>query len=326
MRRKVFFMRVNRLIPGRQGGESEDLCYRIVTKFRLNIPLKANMPFLMRKSFLRAVFFFLFLTNGLIAEDPKGGMDYKAGVELLKSAQDPLQQAAALEKFQSAAEAGYPDAFGAIGFFHANGAGGVPQNDAVALEWFQKGSDKGSVSAKVNLARFILEGRGATADRTKGIALMEEAASKGFEDAQVALAEIYFMGLYDPEAKPDFVKALPYVQVCSDRGSASALNMLGLIYKEGHGVPVDLKKAEELFRQSALKGDFKAQSNLGDLLDPYAKKKSRRIEATAWLIIASRQGEPLAVYRTGELQSQMESKDWEKATGLADELQAKIQP
>jgi hypothetical protein len=75
-----------------------------------------------------------------------------------------------------------------------------------------------------------------------------------------------------------------------------------------------------------MKGDFKAQSNLGDLLDPYAKKKSCRIEATAWLIIASRQGEPLAVYRTGELQSQMESKDWEKATGLADELQAKIQP
>lgn len=280
----------------------------------------------MKNTFFGFLVLFLTLTKSLTAGDTQGELDYKAGVEILKSAKDLAQQAAALEKFKSAAEAGYPDAFGAIGFFHANGAGGVPQNDAVALEWFQKGSDKGSISAKVNLARFILEGRGATADRTKGIALMEEAASKGFEDAQVALAEIYFMGLYDPEAKPDFVKALPYVQVCSDRGSASALNMLGLIYKEGHGVPVDLKKAEELFRQSALKGDFKAQSNLGDLLDPYAKKKSRRIEATAWLIIASRQGEPLAVYRTGELQSQMESKDWEKATGLADELQAKIQP
>jgi len=280
----------------------------------------------MKNLFFGFLVLFLSLTKSLTAGDTEGELDYKAGVEILKSAKDLAQQATALEKFQSAAEEGYPDAFGAIGYFHANGIGGVTQNDAEALEWFQKGSDKGSVSAKVNLARFILEGRGATVDRAKGIALMEGAASQKSEDAQVALAEIYFMGLYDPEAKPDFAKALPYVQACADRGSASALNMLGLIHKEGHSVPVDLKKAEELFRQSAMKGDFKAQSNLGDLLDPHTKNKSRRIEAVAWLMIASRQGEPMAVYRTGELQSQMDSKDWEKASGLADELQAKIQP
>lgn len=280
----------------------------------------------MRNSHFWALAFFLFLSNFLAADGSTGEQDYKAAVEILKNAADSPQQASALERFRSAAEAGYPDAYGAIGYFHANGVGGLSQDDSMAIEWFQKGSDKGSLTAKVNLARFILEGRGTPADRAKGIALMEEAASKGSEDAQPAMAEIYFMGLYEPESKPDFAKALPYVQACADRGSASALNMLGLIYKEGHGVSVDLKKAEELFRQAAMKGDFKAQSNLGHLLDPYAKKKSRRIEAAAWLIVASRQGEPLAVYRTGELQAQMDSKDWEKATVLADELQGKIQP
>jgi TPR repeat protein len=299
---------------------------QVCNKNLLKIHRKANNPLFMTRSLFRTVISFLFLTKFLIAEDSNGEMDYKAGVELLKSAQDPVQQVAALEKFQSAAEAGYPDAFGAIGYFHANGVGGVTQNDAEALEWFQKGSDKGSVSAKVNLARFILEGRGAIADRAKGIALMEEAASKGSEDAQMALAEIYFMGLYDPEAKADFVKALPYVQACADRESASALNMLGLIYKEGHGVAVNSNKAEELFRQAALKGDFKARSNLGELLDPYSKKNSRRIEAVAWLIVASRQGEPMAIYRTGELQAEMKPAEWQKATALADELEAKIQP
>jgi TPR repeat protein len=280
----------------------------------------------MRGSHFWALAFFLSLSNYLAADGSTGEQDYKAGVEILKNAADSPQQASALEKFRSAAEAGYPDAYGAIGYFHANGVGGVSQNDATAIEWFQKGSDKESLTSRVNLARFTLEGRGAPADRAKGIALMEEAAYKGSEDAQAALAEIYFMGLYDPESKADFAKALPYVQACADRGSASALNMLGLIYKEGHRVPVDLKKAEELFRQAALKGDFKAQSNLGDLLDPYAKKKSRRIEAVAWLMIASRQGEPMAVYRTGELQAQMKPAEWEKATALADEIDAKIQP
>lgn len=280
----------------------------------------------MKNTFFGFLVLFLSLTKSLTAGDSQGELDYKAGVEILKSAKDLAQQAAALEKFQSAAEEGYPDAFGAIGYFHANGIGGVTKNDALALEWFQKGSDKGSASAKVNFARFILEGRGTLADRAKGIAVMEEAASKGSEDAQAALAEIYFMGLYDPEVKSDFAKARPYVQSCADRGSPPALNMLGLIYKEGHGVPVNLKKAEELFRQAAMRGDFKAQSNLGDLLDPYAKKKSRRIEAAAWLMIASRQGEPLAVYRIAELQAHMDAKEWEKATVLADELQGKIQP
>lgn len=278
----------------------------------------------MKNTFFGFLVLFLSLTKSLTAGDTQGELDYRAGVEILKSAKDLAQQAAALEKFQSAAEEGYPDAFGAIGYFHANGVGGVTKNDALALEWFQKGSDKGSASAKVNFARFILEGRGTLADRAKGIAVMEEAASKGAEDAQAALAEIYFMGLYDPEAKSDFAKARPYVQSCADRGSSSALNMLGLIYKEGHGVPVDLKKAEELFRQAARKGNFKAQSNLGHLLDPSSKKRSRRLEAVAWLSLAADQGEPLATYKMNELRAYMPAKELKEANQLAERLRAEI--
>lgn len=249
---------------------------------------------------------------------------YDLAVKLLHGDKAPKDPEQALNLFRKANELGHAEAPSAIGYFYTTGLV-VEKNDIVAAEWFQKGSLRGSVIAKFNLGRFYLDSKGGLSGREKGIALMEEAASSGSEDAQAALAEIYFMGLYDPETKPNFAKALPYVQDCAQRGSASALNMLGLIYKEGHGVPVDLKKAEELFRQASLKGDFKAQSNLGELLDPHGKKKSRRIEATAWLIVASRQGEPLAVYRTNELQAQMDSREWNKSTTLADELQAKIQ-
>jgi len=250
---------------------------------------------------------------------------YDSAVKLLHGDKESKDPEKALDLFRKANELGHAEAPSAIGYFYTTGLV-VEKNDIVAAEWFQKGSDRGSVMAKFNLGRFYLDGKGGLSGREKGIALMEEAASSGSEDAQAALAEIYFMGLYDPEAKPDFAKALPYVQGCADRGSASALNMLGLIYKEGHGVTVDLKKAEDLFRQASLKGDFKAQSNLGELLDPHGKKRSRRIEATAWLIVASRQGEPLAVYRTNELQAQMDSKEWNKANTLADEIQSQIQP
>ena len=256
------------------------------------------------------------------AEILSGKSEYQAGVSLLKSGNG----VEALEKFQRSLQSGYPDAYSAVGFFYATGSSGIEKDDAKAFEFYQKGTDAGSLTAQVNLAKFYLEGRGVSADRAKGLALMEEAASKSSEDAQAALAEIYFMGLYDPESKPDFAKSMPYVQACADRGSASAINMLGLIYKEGHGVPVDLKKAEGLFRQAALKGDFKAQSNLGETLDPFAKKKSRRIEATAWLIVAAAQGEPMAVYRVNEIQARMDGDEWTEAKRHADEFQAKIQP
>jgi TPR repeat protein len=264
--------------------------------------------------------------HGIAAQLEDARAAYKSGVEILKIAKDPESEATALAKFQSAVDLGYPDAFGAIGYFHANGVGGVTRDDAVAFEWFRKGADLGSLSSKVNLAKFHLEGRGTTPDREKGLLLLEEAASGGSQDAEELLAEVYFLGLYHPEYKPDFAKALPHVQSCAQRGSDSALNMLGLIHKEGHGVPVDVDKAEVFFRQAALKGDFKAQSNLGEILNPLGEMKSRRVEAAAWLIIAAGQGEPLAVHKVNELQTQMNSGEWTEANSAAEDLRAKIQP
>ncbi|MCX6965705.1 MAG: tetratricopeptide repeat protein [Verrucomicrobia bacterium] len=250
-----------------------------------------------------------------LAEAPLGKTEYQAGVELLKAG----DEVSAFDQFKKAMGSGYPDAFSAAGFFYANGRGGVDKDEAKALDFFL-----GSQAAQVNLARFYLEGRGVEADREKGLALMESAASTGSEDAHASLAEIYFLGLYDPESKPNFEKALPHVEASANGGNPSATNMLGVMYREGHAVEVDPKKAEELFRQAARKGNFKAQSNLGHLLDPSSKKRSRRLEAVAWLSLAADQGEPLAVYKMNELRVYLPSKELEAANQLAEKLRAEI--
>ena len=255
-----------------------------------------------------------------LAEDPLGKTEYQAGVELLKAG----DEVSAFDQFKKSMDSGYPDAFSAAGFFYANGRGSVDQDDAKAFEFFQKGADLGSQAAQVNLARFYFEGRGVGADREKGLALMESAAFAGSEDAHAALAEIYFLGLYDPESKPDFEKALPHVEASAKTGNPSATNMLGVMYREGHAVMGDPKKAEALFREAARKGNFKAQSNLGLLLDPSSKKRMRRIEAVAWLSLAADQGEPLAVYKMNELRVYLPSKELEEANQLAEKLRAEI--
>ena len=86
----------------------------------------------------------------------------------------------------------------------------------------------------------------------------------------------------------------------------------------------DTNGAEECFRKAAMKGDFKAQSNLGHLIDPDNKKRTRRIEATAWLILAANQNEPLASRKIGELEQSMPKKDFTAAREMSDKLQAKM--
>jgi TPR repeat protein len=220
---------------------------------------------------------------------------------------------------------GYPDAFSASGFFYANGRGDVEKNDAKAFEFFQKGADLGSQAAQVNLGRFYLEGRGVGADREKGLALMEAAASAGSKDAHAALAEIYFLGLYDEASRPDFQKALPHVEESAKSGNDASINMLGVMYREGHAVDKDSMRAEELFRKAAMLGNFKAQTNLAELIDPSSKKRGKRIESAAWYIIASRQGEPMAVYQIENLQTSFDKKEFEEAKALAEKFQAQIQ-
>ena len=248
---------------------------------------------------------------------------YDSAVKLLHGDKESKDPEKALDLFRKANALGHAEAPSAIGYFYTTGLV-VEKNDIVAAEWFQKGSDRGSVMAKFNLGRFYLDGKGGLSGREKGIALMEEAASSGSEDAQAALAEIYFMGLYDPEAKPDFAKAIPHVEASQKAGNPSATNMLGVMYREGHAVAVDPKKAETLFREAARKGNFKAQSNLGHLLDPSSKKRSRRIEAVAWLSLAADQGEPLAAYKMNELRVYLPSKEVEEANQLAEKLRAEI--
>jgi TPR repeat protein len=258
--------------------------------------------------------------TSLAAVAQPGESEYDQGVNLLKS----NQAETAFAQFQRSLDLGYPDAYSAIGFFYSNGLGEIEKDDSKAFELFKKGSEMGSLAAKVNLGRFYLEGRGIAFDRDKGLALMEAAASAGSEDAHAALAEVYFLGLYDQAPKPDFEKALPHVEASAQAGNPSATNMLGVMYREGHAVEVSPKKAEELFRQAARKGNFKAQSNLGHLLDPSSKKRSRRLEAVAWLSLAANQGEPLAIYKMNELRVYLPAKEVEEADQLAEKLRAEI--
>lgn len=227
----------------------------------------------------------------------------------------------ALEHFRKAAELGHIEAPGAIGYFYTTGLV-VEKNDVKAAEWFQKGSDKGSAAAKFNLGKFHLENRGGVSGTEEGLALMEEAAGLGLTQAHTTLAEIYYLGT--DKIAVDHAKAYRHAEAAANSGVATAETMVGVMKEYGYGTPADPVEAEMWFRKAAQKGEFKAQSNLGHLLDPSNKDRKKRIEAAAWLIIAASQNEPLAVRTIEEVEQSMPKKDFSAARDMADVLQKKI--
>ena len=87
----------------------------------------------------------------------------------------------------AAAEAGFAPAQYRLG---ANMLREPPDKaqDAVASQWLQRASDQGQVLATFDLATLYLEGTRIERDTTKGIELLEKAATSARDDAQRARA------------------------------------------------------------------------------------------------------------------------------------------
>ena len=63
----------------------------------------------------------------------------------------------------------------------------------------------------------------------------------------------------------DYAKAREWYEKAADKGDASAMNNLGLLYHNGQGVAQDYAKAREWYEKAADKGDASAMTNLGVL-------------------------------------------------------------
>ena len=81
-------------------------------------------------------------------------------------------------------------------------------------------------------------------------------------------------------------KAAKIYKRAVELGNLEAMRHLGILYVTGSGVKLDKKKAEELFRAAADRGDPVAQSNLGGLLCSEEKFE----EAFRYYALAADQG------------------------------------
>jgi TPR repeat protein len=200
----------------------------------------------------------------------------------------------AFEWIEKAAAQGNTDAITSMGFFHAQGIG-VEMSEAKAVEWFRKGAEAGSAKSQLNLGLMLRQGKTIERNHEESLEWLDKAAATGDPDAVATVGQLYFLG--DALMMPDSEKAYPLLLKSAGAGNPACQNKMGLICREGIGPEArykDRNQALRWFRQAAVRGDAKGQSNLAHLMGVESPAAENRQEALMWLYMAADQGEPLA--------------------------------
>ncbi len=142
---------------------------------------------------------------------------------------------------------------------------GVPQNFALAVNWYRKAISLGQNEAYAYLGSAFLDGRGVPASEDEAVRLLQEGADKGDARSQRRLAVLYTQGKGVPY---DYEKALHWSLQAAQNGDVQAMYLAGAMYEKGIGTAASLPDARRLYQQ--------AVDSAG--LDEFV----RREDASAW--------------------------------------------
>ena len=196
----------------------------------------------------------------------------------------------------------------------AHASGSAPEALAkVQRDWLVKLRKEQGLASAVNLAGpFIMSFQGS-------LGLMAEpSVSASSPLTGVAPSptpsELLAAAQRDLDAK-DFAKALDLFQQAADAGSATAMNNLGVLYRDGQGVAQDYGKAREWFQRAANAGAAAAMNHLGWLYDGGKDVAQDYDMARQWYQKAANAGNTDAMYNLGLLyrDGQGVAQDYDKA-------------
>ena len=229
----------------------------------------------------------------------------------------------ALDLAQKAAEKGDPQAHTLVGRIYAEGVG-VPQNLALAAQWYQRAAELGDVEgafaygvmlakgqgvqkdleaaarmfeaaaarrhalSNYNLALLFLSGEGKPENPYRAFGHMLFAAEAGVAAAQYDLGNLYATGTgVDP---PNAFEAAKWIGKAAAAGHTDAQVEYAVLLFRGHGVPPDQKHGAQLFRAAAEKGVVVAQTRLARCYANGAGVDKDLVQAAKWHLIAKAGG------------------------------------
>lgn len=216
---------------------------------------------------------------------------------------DPATHAEGVRLLSDAANRKVGIAAAVLGNMYASGRG-IAKDPALAVTWYQKAAEAGSVLGMRFLAFALVNGEGVVADAKRGAGWAEKAAAMGDEDAMRLLGVLYAGGLGVPK---DDRLAVDWYRKASDAGSAEASRELAARYEAGRGVEKDLGKAVAFYERGANAGDAKSAARLGVMHGSQMLGKPNYALAERWLKPAAAAGDVESAYLLAVLYASDES-------------------
>ncbi|MGC2046999.1 MAG: tetratricopeptide repeat protein [Gallionella sp.] len=124
-------------------------------------------------------------------------------------------------------------------------------------------------------------------------------------------------------AQGNFAVALKKLQPLAEHGNANAQFNLGLMYREGKGVPQDVKEATAWLSKAAEQGHVEAQENLGLSYAKGLGVERDWVQADKWFSIAAASGKESAINNQKVVEVHMKPETIAEANALAKEWLAK---
>jgi len=232
------------------------------------------------------------------------------------------QYLTALNLAERAANEGDPQAHTLVGRIYAEGLG-VPQNEAVAAQWYARGAEFGDIESAFALGLLFAEGKGVEKDRAAAARMFEMAAAKGHPYANYNLGVLFLNGDGKPEnptrgalhiryaaeqgvaaaqydlavlyqkgygVEPDAYQAALWMKRAADQGLVAAEYDYAVMLLRGFGFNADVPKAVDYLRSAAEKGFAGAQNRLAHVLADDSHGPPNLLEAAKWRILARDSG------------------------------------
>ncbi|MBT7968233.1 MAG: sel1 repeat family protein, partial [Methylococcales bacterium] len=225
---------------------------------------------------------------------------------------------------KKSAEKGFPEAQNNLGERYSEGKGFTQDNEE-AIKWFKLATKQKFPEAEYNLSKIYLKEANQISDSfikkedsqdnkekknyIEGV--IEKFISETNTENSTKEIKTYYLNTLRSSVKNLIVSS-------SKQGFDKSQFVLGLMYKNGEGVPQDYKEAVKWYRKAAKQGNFEAQYSLGEIYQEGKGIPQDYTESVKWYRLAAEQGYSEAqsnlgdMYRNGQGVSQdyKESDKW----------------
>jgi len=200
--------------------------------------------------------------------------------------------------FEKAAIAGNHFAQASLAFLYRDGYGGVRQDNAEAIRWYEKSAAQGNATALGNLGWFYREGVAVAQDYQTSLDYYRRGAEAGDLSSIAAMGYAAQNGLGMPQ---NYDEARNWYDKGAKAGDAYSMASLGFLYDAGAGVKQDYVEARYWYEKGADAGSAYAMGNLSRLYDQGLGTAVDPQEAVRWAVAAVERGDP---GKTTELKEQ----------------------